>query len=138
MITRRGRGAEGQLGHGTAVTRCLQPARVHSSSGGGVGSQRRVVAADCGAQHTACVLDDGSLVTFGLGSFTQEMAALPRRPAAAGDDAATNPPSSDTRAIIQLGCGKYHTAVIHDSGHLFTVGHVPAEQPPVTGARKGE
>ena len=52
----------GKLGHDDMKQR-TSPKRVDVAEGG----NRRVVSVSCGEYHTAAVLDDGALYTFGLG-----------------------------------------------------------------------
>jgi alpha-tubulin suppressor-like RCC1 family protein len=110
-----GVGSSGQLGHGDDETQ-LAPKRVVAADWEG----RRVVSVACGGEHTAAVLDDGSLYTFGdgdcgqLGHGDEENQRAPKRVAAA---------DWEGRCVVSVACGRLHTAVVLDDGSLYTFGY---------------
>ena len=57
-----GYGEYGELGHGNNTENQLVPKKVESIS-------LRVLQVSCGASHTACILEDGSIWTFGYGEY---------------------------------------------------------------------
>jgi alpha-tubulin suppressor-like RCC1 family protein len=105
---------DGQLGHGDGENQ-LSPTRVAAENWEG----RCVVSVACGNRHTAAVLDDGSLFTFGrgdsgqLGHGDEETQLAPKRVAAA---------KWEGRCVVSVACGRYHTAVALDDGSLYTFG----------------
>jgi RCC1 and BTB domain-containing protein len=116
-----GDGGSGQLGHGDLETQWI-PKRVELA----VWRGKRVVSVSCGRQHTAVVLDDGTLFTFGglevpnggkqcgqLGHGDKENRLLPT---------CVNLAAWHDKHALSVSCGLAHTAAIFDDGSLYTFG----------------
>jgi alpha-tubulin suppressor-like RCC1 family protein len=77
------------------------------------------VSVACGFYHTAVVLEDGALYTFGRGSEGQ---------LGHGDTETQTAPKLVemqewvARRIVSVACGSYHTAVVLEDGALYTFG----------------
>jgi hypothetical protein len=121
-----GDGSDGQLGHRSPQQLYmvgippdpeeLVPKRLELDAWLG----KRVVSISCGSSHTAAVLDDGTLYTFGsgnngrLGHGDEEDRHEPTR---------VNPGEWHGKHVLSVACGAFGTAVVLDDGELFTFGY---------------
>ena len=109
-----GRGDDGNLGHGDKDNQ-TSPKRVELA----VWHGKRVLSVACGGSHTAAVLDDGTLFTFGDGSYGQlghgdkEQQPLPK---------CVELVAWLSKRVMSVACGLQHTAAVFDGGALFTFG----------------
>ncbi len=78
---------------------------------------KNIVAVSCGFMHTVAVTDEGEVFTFGRNHKGQ---------LGLGDDRDTARPtvikSIKNERIVSVSCGDYHTALVTDSGQLYTFG----------------
>ena len=105
-----GSGEEGPLGHGGHNNE-LVPRRVEALA------ERWVVQVSCGREHTAVVTSDGELHTFGMGALGR---------LGHGDEENKFVPTRVDKLmgkrVVQVSCGKQHTAVVTSEGDVFTFG----------------
>jgi len=106
-----GYGRCGQLGHGNNTENQFVPKKVESIS-------LRVLQVSCGDSHTACILEDGTLWTFGYGRYGQlghgnntENQFVPKKV------------ESISLRVLQISCGDWYTACILEDGTLWTFGY---------------
>jgi len=106
-----GDGEYGELGHGNNTENQFVPKKVESIS-------LRVLQVSCGASHTACILEDGSIWTFGDGGYGRlghgnntEIQLVPKKV------------ESISLRVLQVSCGTSHTACILEDGTLWTFGY---------------
>lgn len=103
----------GQLGHGNTASE-LNPKPIKSLG------TLRVTTISCSYYHTVIACDSGELFTFGRNDYGQ---------LGLGDTVDRKLPQKvenlNTPAysrIIAVGCGQYHTAIVTDTGKLFSFG----------------
>ena len=121
-----GYGGDGRLGHGNEYDQ-LNPTLVEALEG------HLAVQVVCGELHTGALTADGKVFTWGLGKdgrlvcilgkrrwkllmppqghFNRESHYIPERVIAL-----------DEYQMVQIACGGLHTAVLSDSGQVFTFG----------------
>jgi alpha-tubulin suppressor-like RCC1 family protein len=106
-----GYGRCGQLGHGNNTENQFVPKKVDSIS-------LHVLQVSCGHSHTACILEDGTLWTFGYGEYGQlghgnntKIQLVPKKV------------ESISLRVLQISCGYWHTACILEDGTLWTFGY---------------
>lgn len=97
-----GDGSDGQLGHGAAILRYCKPLLIESLKG------RCVVQVECGARHTAAVVDSGHLYAWGNsrrgalgGGLAEEVVSVPRAVEA-----------MEGKKVKAVACGKRHCAAL--------------------------
>ena len=106
-----GYGRKGNLGHNSENEKVWVPRRVDALVG------KHVVQVSCGVLYTAVITSDGELFTFGCGGEGQlghggkEDEEVPRRV-----DALVG------KRVMQVSCGRFHTAAVTSDGELFTFG----------------
>jgi alpha-tubulin suppressor-like RCC1 family protein len=103
-----GSGGNGQLGNGTTTisqTTAVIPTDVSN-----------VVAIACGTYHTAALLADGTMRTWGGGAFGQ----LGNSTITASQTTAVIPTSISN--VVAIACGNYHTAILLTDGTMRTWG----------------
>ena len=79
---------------------------------------RRVVSVSCGYSHTAAVLDDGALYTFGMVATASSGMVT----GAADIAEARGGGREGNRRVVSVSCGGEHTAAVLDDGALYTFG----------------
>ena len=101
----------GQLGHGNNTENQLVPKKVESIS-------LRVLQISCGDSHTACILEDRTLWTFGYGQLGElghgnndDIQLVPKKV------------ESISLRVLQVSCGDSHTACILEDETPWTFGY---------------
>jgi alpha-tubulin suppressor-like RCC1 family protein len=113
-----GDGGSGQLGHGDAKPQ-LMPKLVEAA----VWAGRRVVAVACGKIHTAVIMDDKSLFTFGRGDYGN-LGHGDKKPQLAPKQVNVDAAGWGGRGgVTAVACGNYHTVTVVNDGSVFTFGH---------------
>jgi len=108
-----GSGSWGALGLGDEAMRVL-PAKIESVFGGD-----GVVMVACGRSHTAAVTAEGTLYTWGHGTFGQLGCASLQ------SSHSTAPLLVDAvfdAGVLMVACGKFHTLAVTQTGALYTCG----------------
>jgi alpha-tubulin suppressor-like RCC1 family protein len=106
-----GEGIEGQLGHGDRANHS-RPKQIVDENGLPFSNVKSV---SCGTLHTAMILADGTIWTFGLGTSGQ---------LGHGDEANQERPKQIVgfNNVRSVSCGGFHTAMILVRGTIWTFG----------------
>jgi len=109
-----GNNSDGRLGLGEkSIKQTSTPCLVEALS------NMQAIQISCGANHTAAILSNGDLYTWGLGEFGAlgiNSAASQWSPVKVGFTSKLTP------RIIQISCGTRHTSMVDEKGRLFMCG----------------